>query len=116
MTCLNGEKLNAFHVAAKYGNVAAIRFFMDVKGIHPAKASDNGQTPLQLAIAAPSIADDMDAVVELVEVLVKPAPVHDVAKCYAAVETELANPDGAKKQTYAKIKDALLKKVHMQFD
>ncbi|EIN13247.1 hypothetical protein PUNSTDRAFT_139866 [Punctularia strigosozonata HHB-11173 SS5] len=110
LTCLNGEKLTPFHVAAKYGNLEAVKYFIDIQRCHPSKAAENGQTPLQLAMGSVSHAKDVDTLAHLVALLVKPAPVHDVTRCWSIIENEMEKADEDMRQTLTKIKDALLTK------
>jgi hypothetical protein len=108
---LNGEKLTPFHVAAKHGNLEAVKYFVDEQHHHPSKSAENGQTPLQLAVAAVTTAGDKDTAVQLVKFLVKPSPVHDVSRCWTTIENETVTADEKMLQTWMKVKDALLTKV-----
>jgi ankyrin repeat protein len=76
---LNKELLTPFHASIKAGNTPVVRFIMERRGrsfngYHPSKAAPSGKTPLQLAIES-----DVASVVELV---VKDATTHDVARCW----------------------------------
>ena len=76
---LNKELLTPFHASIKAGNTPVVRFIMERRGrsfdgYHPSKAAPSGQTPLQLAIES--------GVASMVELFVKDATTHDVARCW----------------------------------
>ena len=76
---LNKELLTPFHASIKAGNTPVARFIMErrgrsFEGYHPSKAASSGQTPLQLAIES--------SVASMVELFVKDATTHDVARCW----------------------------------
>jgi len=76
---LNKELLTPFHASIKAGNLPVVRFIMERRGksfdgYHPSKAAPSGQTPLQLAIES--------GVAPMVDLFVKDATTHDVARCW----------------------------------
>lgn len=79
MTALNKDNLTPFHMSILSGNTPVARFFLSRRansseGCHPSKASADGRTPLQLAIASGSVST--------VELVLKDATVHDVERCW----------------------------------
>jgi len=78
---LNKELLTPFHASIKAGNIPVVRFIIERRGrsfdgYHPSKAAPSGQTPLQLAIES--------GVASMVDLFVKDATTHDVARCWKA--------------------------------
>jgi hypothetical protein len=81
---LSSSKLSPFHTAILKGNTPVVRWFLNLKSTpencHPSRATADGRTPLQLAIAS--------GVKGVVALMLKDAPVHDVEKCWLANDSE----------------------------
>jgi hypothetical protein len=107
---LNPSNLTPFHLAVLYGNTPVARHFIflyrntkstDPKyqsfcnGCHPSKAT-KGITPLQLAIKSKNI--------DMVELLLNDATVHDVQRCWEQLDPE---------QRDTRLGDVLLGKVRV---
>lgn len=107
---LNPSNLTPFHVAIACGNIPVARHFIflyrntkstDPKyqsfcnGCHPSKAT-KGTTPLQLAIKSKNI--------DMVELLLNDATVHDVKRCWEQLDPE---------QRDSRLGDILLSKVRV---
>lgn len=79
LTILNKANLTPFHVSILAGNTPVTSYFLNRRaksqdGCHPSKATPDGRTPLQLAIASDNPS--------MVELMLKDATVHDVERLW----------------------------------
>lgn len=102
---LTNEKYSAFHLAIRSGNLPLVQYFHTThsKVCHPSKATEPGPTPLQLALQSEKV--------DVVQYLVKYAPVHDVANCWNFVEANMDETQDDEKQKWQDIKKVLQTKV-----
>jgi ribosomal protein L14E/L6E/L27E len=105
---LDKEGLGAFHIAASLGHAPLVQYLMDKhpKAFNVSKALPDGRTPLQLAVHSGSA--------DTVQILVRPAPTHDVKNRWLELDGVLTKVDGHEEKKWKAIQEVLRTKVMLK--